>query len=271
MEPTEQDVKPDSSPGASDSPAVSGAQVPHDRPVENVMAEFNRKYARQQQQLEAVIQWIATQQQVPTPIVTQANGELTDEDLWRQAQQGDRKAFEMYQERIADRRLEKKSTIQTRAQMVQAQLQIIGQRYPVLADPQHPLSQTAQMAYHLLTQNGYPPGPETQLEALKTAITDRPDLIAELQSQNTRVQDATRQSATRTAQSGVMGSTVRQSAPQTGKPPATRVSEAERALAQRMNISDPAKAKERFLKRQEEGKSKLGAVAGFLGDQAEEF
>jgi len=45
------------------------------------------------------------------------------------------------------------------------------------------------------------------------------------------------------------------------------MSDAERALAQRMGVKDPAKAKERFLARQKAGQSALGGVAGFVREE----
>jgi len=45
------------------------------------------------------------------------------------------------------------------------------------------------------------------------------------------------------------------------------LTEKERELAQRMGVKDPQKAKEAFLQRQKEGKSALGAVAGFIKEE----
>lgn len=262
------------SPEAGSSPAEAApdtapvtAEQGSDRPEKNWVAEFKRKQERQAQQLDAVLQWIATQQQpqrvTPAPQPAAASGQVSDDDLWAAAQGGDRQAFELYQQRIADRRISEQLTAQNRQQLVMGQLNALVGRYPVLRDPSHPLTQTVNQAYALLVQQGYPTGQATLLEAAKTAIADRPDLVAELHTAGAQAREQSRRTATQTAQAGVTGASHRQDAsPRQGN--VRQITRDEAALARRMGVSDPAKAKERFLKRQEAGQSALGAVSGYI-------
>ena len=232
------------------------------RTLENLAAEMHRRDEARQKQLDSVLAWIGSQgaQQRPQPQAAPQSQEPSDDDLWALAQQGDRQAFETYQRRIARREVQQASGAQNRTNLVSAQLNALVNRYTVLRDPSHPLTQTVQQAYALLVNAGYAQGPETLLEATKTAIADRPDLITEIYSQAPQAREQTRQSASTRAQSGVTGSTVRQgSAPA----PQARITSEEARLAERMGVKDPKASKARFLKRQESGQSNLGAVGGF--------
>ena len=97
---------------------------------------------------------------------------------------------------------------------------------------------------------------------MKTAIADRPDLVAELHTQGARAREGARRVSA--GNSGVTGATVRQDEPtQAGT---IRVSPEQAAIAKRMNIKDPAKAIQNFIKRQETGESRFGAVASMAGE-----
>lgn len=248
-----------------DPPGGEGA----DRPLKNVQAEFNRKLQKMQQEtnsrLDQLAQLLIAQQQPQVAAPTAQPGVLTDEDLWGKAQMGDRLAFEEYQRRIARREVQQDRTVANRAQIVQGQMQALVQKYPVLNDGSHPLTQTAQAAYQLLVRNGYPATAETLLEAAKTAIADRPDLVSDLYSQGAQAREGARRSATQAAGTGQTGSSVRQVPAQPRNAVIVRPGEAE--LARRMGIKDPQKAKERFLQRQEKGQSALGAVSGFVKEE----
>jgi hypothetical protein len=263
----------DSSPAAANLEAnadlapVSGADQVADRPVQNIVAEFNRKLGKTQDDLnrkiDAVLQYLASGQQQARPSQPQGKAELTDEDLWGMAQQGDRAAFEEYQRRIAAREFQQRSQVDRQNQMVVGQLNALVGRYPVLRDSNHALTQHAHQAYQLLVQNGYPANQATLLEATKTAIADRPDLVSEIYTQSGQAREQVRQTATSRAQAGATGVQHRRepSTPQTQQP---RVSNASADLARKMGVKDPKGAKERFLKRQEDGRSSFGSVAAFI-------
>jgi hypothetical protein len=258
VEPEEQDA----------APTVTGDEKA-DRPLQNHIAEFNRKYTkveRQQmemnQRLDQIAQMLLSQHQIAqTPAPTPQD---TDEMLWSRAQAGDRLAFEEYQRRIARREVQQDRTVNTRAQTVQAQMYALTQRYPVLNDSSHPLSQKTQYAYQLLVRSGYPASGETLLQAAMTAIADSPDLVADMHTKTATTRDAARRSATSLAQSGHTGATVRNEPAPAKDGVKLRAGEAD--LARRYGLSpDKAKAaKERFLERQAKGQSALGAVSGFV-------
>jgi len=268
----EQDVTAaDSSPAEATTPEtapVSG-EARDARPVENWQAEFRRKQEKTQQQLDAVLSWIATQaqpqqrQSYTQPQQTQ--GQVSDEELLAAAQQGDVNASMLYQQRMLDRRLAERDQAMRKTQAVQGQLGALMRQYPVLNNPSHPLTQYVNQAYTVMVQQGYPAGQETLLDAAKTAIADRPDLIAELYTQGSQAREQSRRTAAQQAQTGVTGASYRQDPTprQQGKKPITR-EQAE--LARRMGVPDPAKAIERFQKRREKGLSSFGAVGGFINE-----
>jgi hypothetical protein len=264
--PTEGTQNQDVNAASSTAQGVTAGSPPvDDRPEENRHRETLRKVDRMQQQIDQVLAYLVSgQQQQQAP--ASKTEPPTDEELWGLAQQGDRAAFDEYMARKARREVSQNQTVNRRQQIVAGQLQAIVNKYPVLNNPQHPLAQTMQQAYQLLLQNGYAQGPETLLEAAKTAIADRPDLVAEHWSQASQAREQVRQDSTRRAQSGVMGGTYRQEPRNTQTP---KASPEEQALAARMGVKDPAKAMERFRERQKSGRSSFGAVAAFIPEEGQ--
>ena len=230
--------------------------------------ELQRKYEQQARTQEQILQYLQAQTPRTLEAPAQTNKrDLTDEDLWALAQQGDRSAFELYQKRIAERTYAEKQQVQTRSSIVDGQLRALFVRYPILRDPQHPLTQAVNGAYALYMQNGYTAGKETMLSAATAAITDNPELVASLQGQPAATREVSRQTAVNARQAGVTGVTHRNAQPGGAKPKPLTKEEIE--LAQRMGTKDPQGAKERFLKRQADGRSSFGAVASSLN--AEDF
>jgi hypothetical protein len=244
--------------GAAPVPAVP--VMPQDRPEINVLAEMNRKYSRLENQIGQVMTLLSQQAQQPAQ---PQKGQATDEELWSLAQQGDRSAFEMYQERIADRRAQALYERKAQEGLVDQQLNALAARYPVFNDTGHPLTQTVQSAYQIMVNRGYQPGKATLLDAMKTAIADRPDLVADMVG---RSPEAARVSATRRAQAGQTGATVRDSAPG-ARAGTTRVTPQQAQLARAYGVKDPGKAIERFRERQESGRSNLGMVANAIQEE----
>lgn len=274
----DQDVTPADSSSAeateTDTAPVTGETQASDRPVHNVVAEFNRKFTKTQQRqeeldrkIDQVLTYLASGQQVRQAApVPQGKAEITDEDLWSLAQQGDRSAFEEYQRRIAAREFQQRSQVERQAGMVVTQLNALVTKYPVLRDANHPLTQHAHQAYTIMTQNGYPANQATLLEAAKTAIADRPDLVSEIYSQTSQAREQVRQTATQRAQTGVTGAQHRRQEAQQGQQP-PKVTPKSADIAARMGVKDPKAAKERFLKRQETGQSSFGSVAAFVREE----
>jgi hypothetical protein len=233
--------------------------------------EFGRRFGKLETQLQTMMSYIAAQQQaaVQRPQVQQpTQGVPTDEELWSAAQTGDRQAFEEYQRRIARREVQAQQQTTGRQNLVESQLTALAQKYPVLNDGSHPLTQKAQTAYQLLVNAGYPANRATLLEAAKTAIADSPDLIAEEYGKSAVAREHARQSGVRTAQSGVTGATYRQE-PRSQQQSRVSVNEVEAGLAARMLPYNPrrpdektpeqraAGAKKRFLERQQAGLSTI--------------
>lgn len=130
-------------------------------------------------------------------------------------------------------------------------------------DQNHPLTQAALTIKASLLGLGWENGPATDLEAVKTAIADRPELAA--QARPVTARDASRVSAL-SAQGDVTGTTVRRT-PASTTPSA--LSKRELEIAARMGVKDPAKAKERFMKRNAEGRSGVTPqIVGIVREEA---
>ena len=250
--------------GSSTAQGVTADSPTDGRTQDQMFRELQRRDQERQKQLDQVLAYLVSgQQQRQAPVVADRKAPPTDEELWAQAQQGDRIAFEEYQGRIAERKIAQHAGVTRNAQVVNGQLQALVNKYPVLNNPQHPLAQTTQQAYQLLLQNGYPAGPATLLDAAKTAIAERPDLIVEQYSQTAGAREQSRQDGTRRASSGQMGGS-RQDAPRTAQ---NKVTPEQQALANRMGVKDPAGAMTRFRKRQEDKLSSFGGVAAFIPEE----
>ena len=78
--------------------------------------------------------------------------------------------------------------------------------------------------------------------------------------------EGARRGAANSAQSGQTGTSLRRDEPRS-REGAVTVRPGEAAIAKRMGIKDPQKAKERFLERQKSGQSALGAVSGFVHEE----
>ena len=289
-EPHEDVDQAESSTAAEQQPDAGTVKPEDDRPIRNVKAEFDRKFTkveRQQmevvQRLDALAQLLIQNQAQNAVTQPPARGAAPDEEelLWARAQQGDRLAFDEYMARKARREVAQERSASTRVQMVAGQFQALMQKYPILNDGSHPLTQTAQQAYNLMIRGGYPANQETLLEATKTAIAERPDLVSELYSQGAQAREGARRSASSVAHSGQTGGTLRRDEPRNSKGDAVTVKPGEVAIARRMLAGSKlhpdektpeqraAGAKKRFLERQNSGESRLGAVSGFVN--AEEF
>lgn len=261
---------------STQAPSVTG-ETGKTRPVENIVGEMNRKFGKTQQEIselgkrvDALLNYMAQAQQPQyqqPPAPRPAASEVTDEDLWERAKLGDRGAFDEYMARKARREVSQVTSVQNRQSLVASQLQALGAKYPMLNDPSHPLTQTAQTAYQLLVRSGYPAGQETLLEAAKTAIADRPDLVSEYYSQTASAREGVRRSATGSARTGQTGGTVRNepAAPRAGQ--ARPLTPEQLRLAKQMGVKDPQGARERFLKRREQGISNVGAVGNMLNEE----
>ena len=249
--------------GVTESESPAGTPSPaSDRPIQNVVGEFNRKFGALEQKLDQLTSVLA-QQQSPQPEAPKGGlHSLSDDELWDRAKTGDKSAFDLHQARQADRVYSARRAGEESEALVDRQINALFGKYPVLANPQHPLTQTTNMAYTLLTRRGYPANKATLLEAAKTAIADRPDIISDLHTQGRRAGESARRSAV--GNPGVTGASHRQDDPSTIE--RVRVSPQEAVLAKRMNIADPSAAKARFLQRQRDGRSSFGGVASYLNE-----
>lgn len=238
----------------SAAPAPVSA-APGDRPVENLKGEFDRKFNKVQQSLDQVMQYLALQAQQQQPVAAPKK-ELSKEELYTLATQGDRLAYEELNRRIAAEEYQKQHTQTSRQQTVRNQIVALQQKYPAFNDASNPLTQTFNQAYQLMLRGGYAADEATLLDAMKTAIAERPDLVADMYSQSARAQEQQRRSATQVSAAGQTGASHR-ATPATTKP---KLSDEMRAQFQKMGNKDPEGTMQRFYKRQAEGKSSVSPM-----------
>lgn len=231
--------------------------VTADRPVQNLAGEFNRKFGALSAKVDQLTNLMVAQAQANQP-AAQPSGDLrsmSDDQLWDEAAKGDKNAFTLHQQRLAAKTYAQMRGVESEHQMIEGQIAAIGSKYPVLRDPNHPLTQHTNAAYQLYLKRGRPAGNATWLEAAKTAITDRPDLVSDLHSQTARASETSRRQGM-----------VRQTGAAHRDQPVSesvnfRTSKEDLALANRMGVRDPDGAKRRFLERQRDGRSSFGLVA----------
>lgn len=224
-------------PEAVPAPAPE-ATAPAPEPQFNAQEAFAR--------LERNLLTLATQMQGMQQSVPPAKGEeATADELWSLAQQGNRQAFELYQERIADRRFDKRFSQVQSVQSVQAQINALVSQYPEFADPNHPITQKAQVFKQALVRMGEPQQSiNTDLNAMLRAVADSRAII----QPRSPVAPARSATPSHFAPSHA-------AAPSAAKPEA--VSDVELRLAKQMGVKDPTKAKSRFYERQANGQSSV--------------
>ena len=254
------DVIPGSSPGsegipapdATAAPGVTGvASEPTERPIENLKAEMDRKLTKVERQQQEILAALAALTSRPA-IEAAPAPEYTDQQLLELANAGNAAAHQEYVRRMVAQQIGQQTQISQQQQMVAGQLQSLYGRYPQLTDPSHALTQAAMQAKMALIRAGYPAqSAATDLEAIKLAIVDHPDL-AQPRASGTPGSPG---GAGRTPQQGIDGATPRR--PTSTSTPARALSQKERDIAARMGITDPVEALKRFEKRQQDGRSSM--------------
>jgi len=259
----DQDVIPGSSPGsegvpapdATAAPGVTGvASEPTERPIENLKAEMDRKLTKVERQQQEILAALAALTNRPA-IETAPAPEYTDQQLLELANAGNAAAHQEYTRRIVAQQVGQQMQVSQQQQMVAGQLQSLYGRYPQLTDPSHALTQAAMQAKLALIRAGYPAqSAATDLEAIKLAIVDHPDLAQPRASGP----PGSPGGAGRTPQQGIDGATPRR--PVSPTAPARALSQKERDIAARMGVKDPEHSRERFEKRQQDGRSSLSPL-----------
>ena len=191
--------------------------------------------------------------QRPAQPVPQTTQEVSDQELYTLATQGNQEAFRLLQERQADRVVTKRLTESERRGRTEAQLRELYAKYPELSQSGHVMNTRLGAFYQALTRMGDPESQETHLQAALRAVAESRDVIT--------------QRPTQPARNVAAG----QIAPQGQRPAATpalpTVTAEEVALAQKMGIKDPAKAKAKFWERNQKGQSRVSpTIAAALGN-----
>lgn len=274
-----EDVPAGSSPAPEDlvpDPAPSDAGVDEpvgDRPARNILAEVDRKWGQRMSALEAqqaeLLNFLRSQNQ-PRPTASASGGleEMTDDQLTELAQAGHVQAHLILTKRYAAQSVQDTFRQSQQVNVAVQQRNSLFKTYPVFTDSNHPLTQYAMRAKALLVQNGANANDAvTDVDAMKTAIADNPQIVA--QHYSPPDPEPQRRSAVSNATT-IDGSTQRR---QTTRPQAPQVTDEEWTLAKRYGYKtreQAAKAKVNFDKRQSakrdgtEMHSSLGAVSAFI-------
>ncbi len=268
----EEDVTAESSPApdpTSPDPTPSASQVEEpvgDRPARNILGEVDRKFGsrfNQIEQTQAQILALLQQQNQPAQPARQPGTleDYTDNQLLELHNAGHTNATLELQRRIS--RQEATRVVQ-QGQQVNASIQqrnALYQRYPVFADNSHPLTQYAVRAKNLLVSRGADAqNAETDVQAMMLAVTDNPQIIAQLHGN----QDEPQRRSTVNQATTLDGATSRRA---NSRPNTPQLSPREAELAKRYQVKDPARAKANFQKRQDSGQSSLGMVSAFLREE----
>ena len=166
-------VSAESAPGAVTDP---GSPLPNDRPLENHVAELNRKVADQSRQLQDLMALLAAQAQTAPQPTAARSTEYSDEQLGELARAGSVDASLKLQERVAHRAAQTVVQADQYTRFVQSQLASLYAKYPHLANAQDPLTMEAMKAKSVLLRSGRANDAATDLEAIKLAIVDNPRL-----------------------------------------------------------------------------------------------
>lgn len=268
-----QDVPAESSPATSETPPTpdsgaapvsAGTGFPADRPVENVLAEWNRKFQGLEERLGQVVGILVQQQQGGQ--AQAANAGYTDEQLYQLAAAGNTAAMQQLDQRREQRLTQTWQQQQHAQQTLALSLQQMLQRYPIFTDNTHPLTQAATAYKQRLIAAGAQDGPATILEAMRQAIIDHPELVPRA-SETPELQRRVGAQAAAMVDGGQMNR--RPPAPEPKKK-APQLTPELWKLAQRYGYTDKAKAQkalENFERRQESGQSRLGLVGTFLREE----
>ena len=226
---------------------VSVVPVEPDRPLQNVTAEFNRKIGKVESRLDELIALIAQQSAKPTA-PAQPLAQYSDEQLAELYRAGSAEAGIALQERIASRHVQAQSTADKLAQRIQQEMLVLVNKYPALRDSNSPLREAAIAARAVLIQQGAQPGPATDLEAVKYAILDNPQVATPTITPTPGTP----------APAQIDGDKRRRVIPPNAAPPKMTAKALE--IAKRMGVKDPEKSLERFYKRQDAGRSAVSPL-----------
>lgn len=169
--------------------------------------------------------------------------EVSDDELYRLATNGNQAAFQQWTQRQAERVVTTRLKQSDRDRMTVDQLKAIYTKYPELSQSGHALNTRLGAFYAALQQMGEPATQETHLQAALRAVAESRDVIGSRPVAPARAPATGQQPAQhRQPTSGAAG------------PP---ISPAEADLAQKMGVKDPAKAMAKFWERNGSGRSRV--------------
>lgn len=239
----------------ADEPETTPAPDPEPEPV----APPDDRFQRIEQQIQGLTAVVANAVTRPAPAPAPpppAGEDATDDELFRRAQQGDLRAYEMWTDRRADRRFDQRMRGVQQDGLVNHSLGELGRQYPEFQDVNHPLTTAVRNKLAVMIGEGYPNNKATFLAAIEKTVASNRHLVSSAPS-------AAQQ---RQSTGGHFAPSHR--APVSGRPaPQRNLLPEELALARRIGARDPAGAIQRFKQRQASGQSSLGVVANFVREE----
>jgi uncharacterized coiled-coil protein SlyX len=243
-----------------------GTPLPNDRPLENHVAELNRKVADQSRQLQDLMSLLAAQAAPQPPAPPARSTEYSDEQLGELARAGSVEASLKLQERVAHRAAQAVVQADQQTRFVQSQLSTLYAKYPHLANPQDPLTMEAMKAKSVLLRSGRANDALTDLEAIKLAIVDNPRL-AYKDSAPTPAPGFSRPGGSVQPIASLDGQTNRRE-PVKPNAPGRKLHPKVLRMARDMGIKDPEAALARQEERQRKGQSSFSpGVIAIVRDQ----
>jgi len=165
---------------------VASDVVVDDRPMRNWQAENDRKFGRLEEMivgLAANLNTIATHstQSAATVPVT---SEPTDDELAQRAALGDANALMALQDRRINKVVDQRDSVARLGALVDSQMLSLVGKYPGVRDTGHPFRGAVLQAKSVLLGIGYADNKATDVEAMKLAIANDPDLARSAMAPN---------------------------------------------------------------------------------------
>lgn len=268
------DVAPDPSTGpdvVDDAPPqgdVAPDVVVDDRPLRNWKAENDRKFGRLEEMivgLAASLNSIASQSAQPAATVP-ASSEPTDDELAQRAALGDANALVALQDRRINKVVDQRDSVARLNALVDSQMLSLVGKYPGVRDASHPFRAAVLQAKSVLLGIGYADNKATDVEAIKLAIANDPELARSAMAPSAPAPAAPARDNP-PGPANLAGPMPRR---RTTAPPAVSVDDKTFEMARRMNPQKyatreaAAAAVARFRKRNAEGKTGFTPNVGII-------
>jgi hypothetical protein len=234
--------------------------------MDRLRADMERQMGQVQAQVAEVVNSLASMAQArqagPQPQPQLVN----DQEIRQAAEQGHFAAQEYLTRQAA--RAEATAAVQSglaqqqRATQITQQIQLLMAKYPQFKEAGNPLSATTASVRNTLLQQGYPNDLSTILEAMKVAIVDNPEVVAQMVNKGPVTNELARQSAVASQSMGSMRTGAARRSP--AEPETPKLEKRALDMAKRMGVKDPTGSVKRMYERNAGGKSALSPTVAMV-------